>query len=139
MGVERLQQEYTDGTRRVIAGLMSKVSRIPVTANQVTMIGFVINVIDGSTCTNVLDCAATADNVAFGPETATFTNATTAATGTYSVTVTVDGCTSAAATTSARQATATPPISRADRRCRTRPVIDVPQYMAPPSRARPLV
>ncbi len=45
MGVERLQQEYTDGTRRVIAGLMSKVSRIPVTANQVTMIGFVINVI----------------------------------------------------------------------------------------------
>ena len=45
MGVERLQQEYTDGTRRVIAGLMSKVSRIPVTANQVTMIGFIINVI----------------------------------------------------------------------------------------------
>ena len=45
MGVERLQQEYTDGTRRVIAALMSKLSRIPITANQVTMIGFVINVI----------------------------------------------------------------------------------------------
>jgi CDP-diacylglycerol---glycerol-3-phosphate 3-phosphatidyltransferase len=45
MGVERLQQEYTDGTRRVIAGLMDKAGRIPLTGNQVTTIGFVVNVI----------------------------------------------------------------------------------------------
>ncbi len=44
MGVERLQQEYTDGTRRVIAGLMSKAGRIPLTGNQVTTLGFVVNV-----------------------------------------------------------------------------------------------
>ena len=45
MGVERLQQEYTDGTRRVIATLMSKVSRIPLSGNQVTTIGFAVNVV----------------------------------------------------------------------------------------------
>ena len=45
MGVERLQQEYTDGTRRVIAGLMSKAGRIPLTGNQVTTLGFVVNVL----------------------------------------------------------------------------------------------
>ena len=45
MGVERLQQEYTDGTRRVIAGLMSKVTRIPISGNQVTTLGFAVNVI----------------------------------------------------------------------------------------------
>ena len=45
MGVERLQQEYTDGTRRVIAGLMAKAGRIPLTGNQVTTLGFVVNVI----------------------------------------------------------------------------------------------
>lgn len=45
MGVERLQQEYTDGTRRMIAGVMDRATRIPVTANQVTLVGFAINVI----------------------------------------------------------------------------------------------
>ncbi len=45
MGVERLQQEYTDGTRRVIAGVMDRATRIPVTANQVTVVGFLINVV----------------------------------------------------------------------------------------------
>lgn len=45
MGVERLQQEYTDGTRRVIAGVMDRATRIPVTANQVTVAGFLINVV----------------------------------------------------------------------------------------------
>jgi CDP-diacylglycerol--glycerol-3-phosphate 3-phosphatidyltransferase len=45
MGVERLQQEYTDGTRRVIASIMARITRIPVTANQVTIAGFVLNAI----------------------------------------------------------------------------------------------
>jgi CDP-diacylglycerol--glycerol-3-phosphate 3-phosphatidyltransferase len=45
VGVERLQQEYTDGTRRVIAGVMDRATRIPVTANQVTVAGFLINVV----------------------------------------------------------------------------------------------
>ena len=45
MGVERLQQEYTDGTRRVITSIMARITRIPVTANQVTMAGFVLNAI----------------------------------------------------------------------------------------------
>ena len=45
MGVERLQQEYTDGTRRVIAGLMAKAGRIPLTGNQVTTLGFLVNVL----------------------------------------------------------------------------------------------
>ena len=45
MGVERLQQEYTDGTRRVIAGLMAKAGRIPLTGNQVTTLGFIVNVV----------------------------------------------------------------------------------------------
>jgi CDP-diacylglycerol--glycerol-3-phosphate 3-phosphatidyltransferase len=45
VGVERLQQEYTDGTRRVIAGVMDRATRIPVTANQVTVVGFLINVV----------------------------------------------------------------------------------------------
>lgn len=45
MGVERLQQEYTDGTRRVIAGVMDRATRIPVTGNQVTVAGFLINVV----------------------------------------------------------------------------------------------
>lgn len=45
MGVERLQQEYTDGTRRIIAGVMDRATRIPVTANQVTLAGFAINVL----------------------------------------------------------------------------------------------
>ena len=45
MGVERLQQEYTDGTRRVIAGLMDKAGRIPLSGNQVTTIGFLVNVL----------------------------------------------------------------------------------------------
>ena len=45
MGVERLQQEYTDGTRRVIAGVMDRATRIPVSANQVTVVGFLINVV----------------------------------------------------------------------------------------------
>ena len=43
MGVERLQQGYTDGTRRVIASIMARITRIPVTANQVTIAGFVLN------------------------------------------------------------------------------------------------
>jgi CDP-diacylglycerol--glycerol-3-phosphate 3-phosphatidyltransferase len=45
VGVERLQQEYTDGTRRVIAGVMDRATRIPVTGNQVTVAGFLINVV----------------------------------------------------------------------------------------------
>ncbi|MSO47520.1 MAG: CDP-alcohol phosphatidyltransferase family protein [Thermoleophilia bacterium] len=45
MGVERLQQEYTDGTRRVITSLMARITRIPVTANQITIAGFVLNAI----------------------------------------------------------------------------------------------
>lgn len=45
MGVGRLQQEYTDGTRRVIARVMARITRIPVTANQVTIAGFVLNAI----------------------------------------------------------------------------------------------
>lgn len=45
MGVERLQQGYTDGTRRVIASIMARITHIPVTANQVTMAGFVLNAI----------------------------------------------------------------------------------------------
>ena len=45
MGVERLQQEYPDGTRRVIASIMARITRIPVTANQVTIAGFVLNAI----------------------------------------------------------------------------------------------
>ncbi|MFM7553327.1 MAG: CDP-alcohol phosphatidyltransferase family protein [Actinomycetota bacterium] len=45
MGVARLQQEYTDGTRRVIAGVMDRATRIPVSANQVTVAGFLINVV----------------------------------------------------------------------------------------------
>ncbi len=45
MGVERLQQEYTDGTRRVIASIMARITRIPVTANQVTIAGFILNAI----------------------------------------------------------------------------------------------
>ena len=45
MGVERLQQEYTDGTRRLIAGLMDKAGRVPLTGNQVTTIGFLVNVV----------------------------------------------------------------------------------------------
>jgi len=45
VGVERLQQEYTDGTRRVIAGVMDRATRIPVSANQVTVAGFLINVV----------------------------------------------------------------------------------------------
>ncbi len=45
MGVERLQQEYTDGTRRVIGGVMSRLSRVPVTGNQVTVAGFVLNIV----------------------------------------------------------------------------------------------
>jgi CDP-diacylglycerol--glycerol-3-phosphate 3-phosphatidyltransferase len=45
MGVERLQQGYTDGTRRVIASIMARITRIPVTANQVTIAGFVLNAI----------------------------------------------------------------------------------------------
>ena len=45
MGVERLQQGYTDGTRRVIASIISRITRIPVTANQVTIAGFVLNAI----------------------------------------------------------------------------------------------
>lgn len=45
MGVERLQQEYTDGARRMIAGVMQRATRIPVTANQVTLAGFAINVV----------------------------------------------------------------------------------------------
>ncbi len=45
MGVERIQREYTDGTRRVIGRIMDRVTRIPVTANQVTAAGFILNAI----------------------------------------------------------------------------------------------
>ncbi len=45
MGVERIQREYTDGTRRVIGRIMDRVTRIPVTANQVTVAGFILNAI----------------------------------------------------------------------------------------------
>lgn len=45
MGVGRFQQEYTDGTRRVIGRIMARITRIPVTANQVTIAGFVLNAI----------------------------------------------------------------------------------------------
>ncbi len=45
MGVERLQQEYTDGTRRVVGGVVSRLSRVPVTGNQVTVAGFVLNIV----------------------------------------------------------------------------------------------
>lgn len=43
MSVSRLQHEYTDGTRRVIASVMSRVTRIPVTGNQITVAGFALN------------------------------------------------------------------------------------------------
>ncbi len=45
MGVERIQRGYTDGTRRVIGRIMDRVTRIPVTANQVTAAGFILNAI----------------------------------------------------------------------------------------------
>ncbi len=45
MGVERIQRGYTDGTRRVIGRIMDRVTRIPVTANQVTVAGFILNAI----------------------------------------------------------------------------------------------
>jgi len=45
VGVERIQREYTDGTRRVIGRIMDRVTRIPVTANQVTAAGFILNAI----------------------------------------------------------------------------------------------
>lgn len=45
MGVERLQREYTDGSRRVIGGLINRITRIPVTGNQITAAGFVLNVV----------------------------------------------------------------------------------------------
>jgi CDP-diacylglycerol--glycerol-3-phosphate 3-phosphatidyltransferase len=45
MSVDRLQREYTDGTRRVIAAVMARLSRVPVTGNQVTVAGFVLNVV----------------------------------------------------------------------------------------------
>jgi CDP-diacylglycerol--glycerol-3-phosphate 3-phosphatidyltransferase len=43
--MEHIQREYTDGSRRLIAAIMSRVTRIPVTGNQVTVAGFVLNVV----------------------------------------------------------------------------------------------
>lgn len=43
--MESLQREYTDGSRRLIAAVMARVTRIPVSGNQVTVLGFVLNVI----------------------------------------------------------------------------------------------
>jgi CDP-diacylglycerol--glycerol-3-phosphate 3-phosphatidyltransferase len=45
MGMESLQREYTDGSRRLIAAIMARVTRIPVSGNQVTVLGFILNVI----------------------------------------------------------------------------------------------
>jgi CDP-diacylglycerol---glycerol-3-phosphate 3-phosphatidyltransferase len=42
--IERLQEGYTAGTRRAVAGLVGRASRLPVTANQVTAVGFMLSV-----------------------------------------------------------------------------------------------
>jgi len=42
--LERLQDGYTTGVRRIVADLLSSVRRIPVSANQVTAVGFLLNV-----------------------------------------------------------------------------------------------
>jgi CDP-diacylglycerol--glycerol-3-phosphate 3-phosphatidyltransferase len=43
--LERLQHGYTSGVRRLVADVVKQFRRLPVTANQVTAIGFVLNVI----------------------------------------------------------------------------------------------
>lgn len=42
--IDRLQAGYTSGTRRAVAGIVSRATRLPVTANQVTAAGFLMNV-----------------------------------------------------------------------------------------------
>jgi CDP-diacylglycerol--glycerol-3-phosphate 3-phosphatidyltransferase len=42
--IERLQDGYTSGVRRAVAGLVARATRLPVTANQVTAVGFVLSV-----------------------------------------------------------------------------------------------
>jgi CDP-diacylglycerol--glycerol-3-phosphate 3-phosphatidyltransferase len=41
--IERLQDNYTSGVRRAVAGLVSRATRLPVTANQVTALGFLLS------------------------------------------------------------------------------------------------
>ncbi len=43
--LERLQDSYTTGVRRMVAAQLRKLRRIPVTANQVTAVGFALNVL----------------------------------------------------------------------------------------------
>ncbi len=42
--IERLQDNYTSGARRAVAGLVARATRLPVTANQVTALGFLLSV-----------------------------------------------------------------------------------------------
>ena len=42
--IDRLQHGYTSGARRAVAGIVSHATRLPVTANQVTAAGFLLNV-----------------------------------------------------------------------------------------------
>jgi CDP-diacylglycerol--glycerol-3-phosphate 3-phosphatidyltransferase len=41
--LERLQHGYTSGTRRLVADVVDGFRRIPITANQVTAVGFLLN------------------------------------------------------------------------------------------------
>lgn len=41
----RLQDGYTTGVRRLVGDLVAKVTRLPITANQVTAAGFVLNAV----------------------------------------------------------------------------------------------
>ncbi len=43
--LERLQQGYTSGTRRFVGDVVRQFRRLPITANQVTAIGFGLNVV----------------------------------------------------------------------------------------------
>ncbi len=43
--LERLQQGYTSGARKLVSDLVGGLRSIPVTANQVTAVGFLLNVI----------------------------------------------------------------------------------------------
>jgi phosphatidylglycerophosphate synthase len=43
--LERLQHGYTSGVRRIVGDVVKQFRRLPVTANQVTAVGFVLNVV----------------------------------------------------------------------------------------------
>jgi CDP-diacylglycerol--glycerol-3-phosphate 3-phosphatidyltransferase len=43
--LERLQQGYTTGARRLVADVVRGFRRVPVTANQVTAVGFLLNIV----------------------------------------------------------------------------------------------